>query len=314
MLNRNENLRVTLWGMGINTALGVAKCIAGWFFQSKALIADGLHSILDLSSDLAVLYGLTMARKPRDANHPYGHHKFSSLAGLFIATLLVLFCILIIASAFWSLRLGRAFVPGWPAFWVALGSLLAKEFLFHWTRRVARRQKSRLLLANAWHHRTDSLSSLAVVLVILGIQGLGPEWAILDSITGLILGVFLLLEGGKLLVKSCNDLLDTAPEAAIINDLREHILPTPGARAYHNFRARRVGDLIEVDLHLQVDPELSVEEGHTIAGKVRENILRRHPEVMSVLVHVEPATTPHLKEQGVFDFEPDGERPETGGN
>ncbi len=314
MLNRNENLKVTLWGMGINTALGIVKCAAGWFFQSKALIADGLHSILDLSSDVAVLYGLRMARKPEDSNHPYGHHKFSSLAGLFISGLLVLFCLVIIASAFWSLRLGRTSIPGWPAFWIALASLLTKELLFQWTRRVALRQNSRLLLANAWHHRADSLSSLAVVLVILGIQWLGPGWGILDSITGLVLGVLLLLEGGKLMGQSCNDLLDTAPEMAIVNDLREHILPTPGAMAYHNFRARRVGDLIEVDLHLQVDPGLTVESGHAIAVEVRENILRRHPEVISVLVHVEPATRSHLKEQGVFDFENQPGKPNSEGN
>jgi cation diffusion facilitator family transporter len=300
---RNENLSVTLWGLVLNVLLGLMKCIAGILFHSRALIADGLHSFLDLSTDCAVLYGLKMASKPKDADHPYGHHKFASLANLFIALILSFFCLLLIFSGILSLQSPVSQIPGWPAFWVALISLLVKEVLFFWTLKVARKHHSRLLLVNAWHHRLDSISSLVVVLVIPAVHLLGEDWVSLDSIASIVLGSFLLVEGLKLLIRACKDLLDTAPESAIINDLREHILPTPGAMAYHNFRARRVGDMIEVDLHLQVDPGLAVEKGHDIAKQVRNNILRRHPEVVDVLIHIEPATDPHLKAQGVFEFE-----------
>lgn len=309
MGTHRDNLNVTYWGLGINLVLGFVKCLTGFLFHSRALIVDGLHSLLDLSTDLAVVFGLKMAEKPQDSNHPYGHHKFASMVNLFIALFLAGFCVALILSGIASLQAGERTVPGWPAFVVALACLFIKEGLFHWTRAVARRGQSRLLLVNAWHHRSDSLSSLVVVLALLGAITLGPEWWILDVLAGIVLGVFLLVASGRLLFRACNDLLDTAPEQAIINDLREHILPTPGAVGYHDFRARRVGDRIEVDLHLQVEPSVSVEEGHRIGDAVRENILRRHPEVINVLVHIEPATLRHLKAQGVFDF---GKEPEDG--
>ena len=314
MGDRNENLNVTLWGLGINLALGLVKCSAGILAHSRALIADGLHSLLDLTTDLAVVYGLRMSAKPQDSNHPYGHHKFASLANLFVAVALVAFCILLIIHSIVALKEPPDRTPGLAALVVAFLSLLIKEGLFYWTRQVARKQDSRLLLVNAWHHRTDSISSLIVILNILGVQLLGPQWILLDFLAGIVLGTFLFVEGFKLCIKACKDLLDTAPEEAIINDLREHILPTPGALAYHDFRARRVGDKIEVDLHLQVEPRLPVQEGHEIAQKVRENILRRHPEVLSVLVHVEPATDSHLKAQGVFDFDESAKQNPDNGN
>jgi len=306
MENLNDNLKVTYWGLAVNLLLGFTKCLTGGFFHSRALIMDGLHSLLDLSTDLAVILGLKMSSKPEDANHPYGHHKFASLANLFISLMLIGFCVTIIVSGILSLREGIGHTPGWPAFYVAVFSLLIKEGLFYWTRAVAKKKHSRLLLANAWHHRSDSLSSLVVILAILGARILGPGWWLLDFAASIILGGFLLFAGMRLMIRACNDLLDTAPERMIINDLREHILPTPGAVGYHNFRARWVGDRIEVDLHLQVDPSLPIEDGHEIAREVRDNILRRHPEVVSVLVHIEPATDPHIKEQGVFDFHKDG--------
>lgn len=302
MVNRNENLRVTYWSMGINLALGLLKCLFGLFGNSRALVVDGLHSLLDLSTDLAVVFGLKMAAKPEDANHPYGHHKFANLANLLIAIALLVFCLGILHDAVMTFYRGDALAPSAWALGAACLSLAVKEGLFWWTRFIARKNQSRLLLANAWHHRTDSFSSLAVALAILGALVMGEGWAFIDSLAGVVLGLYLMFEAVKLLRASCMDLLDTAPEVAIINDLREHVLPTPGARAYHNFRARRVGDMIEVDLHLQVDPELSVERGHRIAREVRENILRRHPEVVDVLIHVEPATPEHLKRQGVFAF------------
>lgn len=302
MVDRNENLKVTLWSLAINLLMGVLKISAGWIGYSRALVVDGLHSLLDLSTDLAVIFGLRMAAKPGDANHPYGHHKFSNLSNLLIAIALLAFCVQVITQSVWTLYSGDAVTPRWLTFWVALSSLIVKESLFWWTRAVARRNHSRLLLVNAWHHRADSMSSLGVALAIFITLMLGEGWAFVDSLVGVALGSYLCFEAVRLLRNSCIDLLDTAPETAIINDLREHILPTPGARAYHDFRCRRVGDMIEVDLHLQVDPELSIERGHEISEEVRQNILRRHPEVVDVLVHLEPATPEHLKKQGVFEF------------
>ncbi len=302
MPDRNEKLSVTFWSLVLNLVLGLIKCVVGNLAHSRALIVDGLHSLLDLSTDLAVIYGLKMSAKPQDAEHPYGHHKFASLANLFIAVSLVVSCLFLIRNGIVDFRNESTRLPEVAALVTAIVSLGIKEILFFWTRHVAKKEQSRLLLTNAWHHRTDSLSSLGVALAILATILFGEDWAFLDSLAAVALGIFLLWEGAKLLRKACNDLLDTAPEHMIINDIREHILPTPGAIAYHEFRARRVGDMIEVDLHLQVEPTLSVEAGHMIAKAVRKNILQRHPEVLDVLIHLEPATDPHLKSQGVFDF------------
>jgi len=164
---------------------------------------------------------------------------------------------------------------------------------------VARRLKSELIMANAWHHRMDSLSSLGVAIALLGIWLGGPQWAFLDGAVTLMLGGYLTFEACKIFFSACADLLDAAPKRAIIEDLREHVLPTPGAVAYHDFRVRRIGDLYEIDLHLQVDPAISVEAGHAIARAVKERMRDQHPEVSKVLIHVEPANAEHLMQRGL---------------
>ncbi|MDP0496731.1 MAG: cation diffusion facilitator family transporter [Verrucomicrobiota bacterium JB024] len=307
MEKKQEGLSVTWLSVWMNIALGALKCAIGLAAHSAALLADGLHSLVDLSTDVVALFGLKMAAKPRDDNHPYGHHRFASLSSLFIGLALLGFCVGLIISSLHQLVDGDSADPAWPALAAAAVSLVAKEWLFLRTRRIAHKEKSRLLLANALHHRTDSLSSALVLVALLAILLVGPQLAFLDKLVGIILGGWLGLEAMKIIVHTCNDLLDTAPDRAVINDIREHILPVPGAVAYHQFRVRRVGDMLDVDLHLQVDGELSVEAGHEIARKVRDNILSRHKEVLDVLIHVEPASEEHLREVGVSDQNGEGE-------
>jgi cation diffusion facilitator family transporter len=182
---------------------------------------------------------------------------------------------------------------------LALVSLVLKEALFWRTRSVARRLKSELVMANAWHHRMDSVSSLGVVVALFAIWIGGAQWAFLDDAVTLMLGGYLTFEAFKIFFQACSDLLDAAPEREIIEDLREHILPTPGAVAYHDFRVRRIGDFYEIDLHLQVDPAISVEEGHSIARSVKERMRAQHPEVSTVLIHVEPANQEHIRNRGL---------------
>lgn len=295
--------RVTFVGLGVNLLLGIGKSVGGLLFGSSALVADGLHSLADLASDLAVLFGSAVAELPEDENHPYGHHKMASFSQLFIGALLLGFSAWLVVAAFSSLRAGSDAVPGPAAAGVALVSLLAKEGLFQWTRSVARRIRSDLLMANAWHHRSDGFSSLAVCVALVAIAVGGPAWAFLDPLLSVVLGAWLVREGYRVSRRAVDDLLDAAPGREIIEDLREHVLPIEGARAYHDFRARRIGDFYEVDLHLQVDPGLTVEEGHAIAGEVKREILRTHPEVIRALVHLEPATGKHLRERGISDAE-----------
>lgn len=291
--------RITWIGLLLNLLLGCLKVAGGWFLQSKALIADGAHSLLDLLTDIAVLVGLSMASKPEDDNHLYGHHKFASLAKLIVGGMLLVFSVGLVFSALWDFRTGLSAPKAGFAMILTLISLLVKELLFWWTRSVARRLKSDLLMANAWHHRMDSLSSLGVAVALAGVWLGGPSWAFLDDAVTLVLGGYLIFEAAKIFLRACADLLDAAPDRAIIEDLREHILPTPGVFAYHDFRVRRVGDLYEVDLHLQVDPEISVEVGHSIAREVKTTMCEKHPEISKVLVHVEPALREHIMNRGI---------------
>lgn len=301
MSEKSRGVAVTWLSLWLNIVLGVAKCGIGLWVNSQALMADGLHSLVDLSTDVAALLGLKMAAKPRDENHPYGHHKFASLSTLFIAVVLVLFCLGLIYASVDGLIEDAPVSPEWPALAAAVVSLVVKEWLFWKTRAVAKEEKSRLIMANAWHHRTDSVSSLVVFAALLAVTLGGQSWSFLDKAVGLILGVWMGAEGIKMLLAACNDLLDAAPNRRIINDLREHVLPVEGVLAYHQFRVRRVGDRLEADVHIQVESTLTVEKGHEIAGHVRDHILQKHPEVVDVLVHVEPAEGRHLRQEGVSD-------------
>ena len=213
--------------------------------------------------------------------------------------MLLLFSVGLVVSALFDFRSGLSAPRAGAAVVFALISLVFKEALFWWTRGVAKRLKSDLLMANAWHHRMDSLSSVGVAVALIGVWLGGKSWVFLDDAVTLILGGYLIFEATKIFLRACSDLLDAAPERAIIEDLREHILPTPGALAYHDFRVRRVGDLYELDLHLQVDPEITVEAGHAIARAVKRSMCEKHPEVSKVLVHVEPANKKHIMNRGL---------------
>jgi len=296
-----EGIRITWIGLVLNLLLGVAKCVAGIVFGSKALIADGAHSLLDLLTDVAVLFGLYIANKPEDANHHYGHHKFVSFAKFSVGGFLLVFSISLVISSLRDYRTGIVELEVGAATMIALIGLVLKEGLYWWTRVVAKRLRSDLIMANALHHRMDSLSSLAVCLALFGIWIGGPNWSFLDNAVTLVLGSYLSFESYKVLRRAVDDLLDAAPAREIIEDFREHILPVSGAQAYHNLRVRRIGDVFEIDLHLQVDPGLTVERGHAIAREVKQALMKKHPEISTVLIHIEPATERHIMDRGISD-------------
>jgi cation diffusion facilitator family transporter len=268
----------------------------------RLVIGDPLHSLTDLGSDAAILLGIRFASEPPDESHPYGHHKIASVVSMFIAALILLFCSALIVDSVRALVTDQAVVPHWPALVVAIGSVIVKEWLFHRTRRVARDSHSSMVLANAWHHRTDSVTSIVAAIGIAAAIWLGEAWAFLDAAIGILLGGYLAIEGAKLFLNAIKDLMDTAPQEHVIDDLREHILPIPGVLGYHDFRARRVGDMIEVDLHLLVPPEMTVKDGHDVASKVKHEILNRHPEVINVLIHIEPGLPEHQHERGIAEL------------
>jgi len=295
--------RITWISVILNTVLAAGKAVTGLVAQSTALLADALHSMTDIVTDVLVLVGLRVGRKGEDDSHPYGHYRFNTIAEFCVGLLLTLFAAGIFVDALAKIIQGDSQTPATFALWVAVFGLIAKEVLFWFTRMVAKKTRSRLLMANAWHHRTDSLSSLLVV-IALGAAWLGgPEWAVADKIAGMGLASFLFVQGLRVILQSGNDLLDGNPGHEILDDLREHVLPIEGVVAYHKFRARRVGDFMEVDLHIQVEARLSIVEAHIIGRKVREQIILAHPEVVDVLVHIEPANRETLVSKGVSGFD-----------
>lgn len=300
MTSHQTAIRITWIGLLVNLLLGCAKVLGGLFLHSKALLADGAHSLLDLLTDIVVLVGLSLANKPEDASHHYGHHKFASFAKFLVGGILLIFSIGLVLAALFDVRTGLSQPKAGAAVVLSLISLVFKEALFWWTRNVARRLKSELVMANAWHHRMDSLSSLGVAIALFAVWVGGPQWAFLDDAVTLMLGGYLSFEATKIFYRACADLVDAAPQKEIVEDLREHILPTPGAIAYHDFRVRRIGDFYEIDLHLQVDPQISVEAGHEVARSVKERMRENHPEVSKVLIHVEPANREHIMKRGLF--------------
>jgi cation diffusion facilitator family transporter len=221
---------------------------------------------------------------------------------MLISSLVLIFCLGLAWQSLSALVSGAEVAqPGLAAAWVAGGALLIKEGFYQYARRQAERLGSRLLMANATDHRADAVASL-LALVAVVIANLHPEWKALDKVVGLVLAGWLGAEGIKLFKGACEDLLDTAPAAHVLHDLSEHILAAPGAKGFHAFRARRLGDRFEVDFHLQVAETATVAEGHAIAGRIKADILKSHPEVVSVLVHVEPDAPEHRKQDGHHGF------------
>jgi cation diffusion facilitator family transporter len=294
---------VTTWlSLGVNLVLAIAKFTVGIFASSQALVADGIHSLVDIASDITAIIGLRFAHLPKDDDHPYGHHRFSTLATMLISSLVLLFCLGLAWQSVSALADGTTTAtPDIAAAWVAGVALLVKEGFYRYARRQAERLGSRLLMANAMDHRADAIASL-LALVAVVIANLSPEWSVLDKVVGLVLAGWLGAEGIKLFKGSCEDLLDTAPAAHVLRDLSEHILAAPGAFGFHAFRARRLGDRFEIDFHLQVAESATVAEGHAIAGRIKADILKSHPEVVSVLVHVEPNAPEHRKQDGHHGF------------
>ena len=291
-------LRTTWVSLGVNVVLACAKFIVGLVAQSTALVADGIHSLVDLVSDIAALVGLKFADLPKDEDHPYGHHRINTFATLLISCLVLGFCLGLAWHSLSALVSGVATpVPGVAAAWVAGVALVIKEVFYRVAQREAERLGSRLLMANAADHRADAIASLLALIAVVTAR-INPAWAVLDQVVGLVLAGWLGAVGLRLLKEAVDDLLDKSPAETVLRDLTEHILAVPGVRGFHAFRARRLGDRLEVDFHLQVDAASSVGEGHAIAGQVKAEIFATHPEVLSVLVHVEPDEGGHRITRG----------------
>ncbi len=276
--------RSTWASVAVNLALAAAQGVAGLLTHSQGLVADSIHSLSDLASDFVVLLALRHSRKAADEDHHYGHQRYENAASLVLGLLLFV----VGAGMVWSaaVKIGQpqaaAIAPA--ALWVALGSLLAKELLFRYMLAVAQRVRSNLLVANAWHARSDAASSLVVA---IGIGGHLLGLPLLDPIAAAIVGFMVAKTGWAFLWEALHDLTDRAATIEETERIRREILDTPGVLGVHDLRTRRTGDLLLVDAHLEVDGSLSVEQGHRIAVDARRRVMARHP-VLNMMTHVDP--------------------------
>ncbi len=288
---------VTVLSLVANASLSAAKIAAGVLFFSQTILADGLHSLSDLVTDVAVLAGLRASGKPADGDHHYGHGRVSTLVALFVGGFLLLAAGYIAYGAIDAIHAhldGHADQPVRPLvpLLAAIVSIPAKEALFRITRAVGRRTQDRSLVANAWHHRSDAFSSVAAAAGLAGILVGGAGWWFLDPLTAIVLSTFIVVMAIRIMAGSAEELIDRAPEAATMAAIEDAVAGTRGVRTHHAVRARQVGGKVEMDVHVQVDGELSVREGHDIAKAVRKRIVEADPSVVQVIVHVEPAEAP----------------------
>jgi cation diffusion facilitator family transporter len=280
-----QSHRVTVVGAAINLVLSVIKVWFGWIGQSHALIADGIHSLSDLLSDAMVLLAAKHGSAEADEEHPYGHGRIETLATVVLGGLLILVAVGIGWDAIRRLFDETLLLsPGALALAVAVVSVLAKEALYHYTLAVARRIRSKLLQANAWHHRSDAVSS---VVVVVGVIGTMAGLSYLDAIASVIVAVMIARIGWELSWHAVQELIDTALDADKVEQIRGVIAGVSGVRALHMLRTRRMGADALVDVHIQVDPRVSVSEGHQISETVRTRLIEEVEEVTDVTVHID---------------------------
>ncbi|HKB58883.1 MAG TPA: cation diffusion facilitator family transporter [Gallionellaceae bacterium] len=269
----------------INLMLTLLQVIAGYFGRSQSLMADGLHSLSDLLADVMVLFANRHGNRGADARHPYGHARIETAATLILGAVLTALGISLLVAAAMRLQHPASVQPVHPVtFWVALVALAAKEGMFRYMLAVAMRVRSQMLIANAWHARSDAASSLVV---LLGIGGNLLGFTFLDLVAAAVVGMIIAHMGGKFALQALAELIDTGLEAEEVAAIRQTLLSTPGVRGMHELRTRKMADNALVDAHIMVDPHISVSEGHYIAETARQSVLRNH-EVMDVMVHIDP--------------------------
>lgn len=295
-LNSKERLKqankTTIIGALLNILLSSLKLTAGILGRSQAMIADSIHSLSDLGSDIAVIIGMILASRPKDSTHNYGHGKFETLATVIIAVILLTVGAGIgvggIKSIVTILQGEKLASPGLLALWAAIVSVGVKEGLFRYTIIKGKKMNSPAVIANAYHHRSDAFSSLGTAIGIGGAILLGSNWVILDPIAGVVVSILIIKEAISIGVKSINELLD----ASLPEDIQDKILlaasSVQGVYKPHNLKTRRIGNISSVDLHIYVDPWITIVDAHTIAHRVESEIKTRVDNNFIFSIHTEP--------------------------
>ena len=278
--------RSTWVSVVVNVVMASTQIVVGVLAKSQGLIADGIHSLSDLVSDFVVLFANHHSQKDADTDHPYGHQRFETAASLAVGALLLAVGVGMVWSALHKLQAPDTIATVHvSALWVAGAALLAKELLFRYMLRVAKQVKSGMLVANAWHARSDAASSLVVG---LGLIGNLAGYPLLDPIAALIVGFMVGKMGWGFGWDALHDLMDRAVDEQEVQAIRTTLQSTAGVAGVHDIRTRKMGDMVVVDVHIEVDATLTVEAGHNIAVQARQAVMQRH-RVLNVMTHVDPA-------------------------
>lgn len=288
MENKEKEIKnVTVVGIIVNLFLSITKLVIGYLGNSQALIADGVHSFSDLATDLSIIFGVKYWLAPADEEHQYGHRKIELLVTIFIAIALAFVGISIFAKAILALKQNNIQSPSLVAFVGAMLSIISKEWLYRYTVKKANMLKSPAVKANAWHHRSDAISSLPVAIVII-IAAIFPKLIWLDAIGAIVVSVFIIYPAYTIFKKSILSILDESVDSETLSKIEQIALQTKDVKEVHDIRTRKAGETFFVDMHILVDGSISVQEGHDISEEVKLNLMKSNEDILDVLVHLEP--------------------------
>lgn len=285
-------LRVTTWGAVGNLILSAMKLVAGIAGQSSAMMADAIHSMSDMVSDAVVLVMVKVSSKGVDKNHDYGHGKFETLATAIIAILLLVVGIKMMTDGIGTIQSiidgERVATPSRLALGAALLSILTKEILYQWTARVGKKVNSPAMITNAWHHRTDALSSIGSALGIGGAILLGGHWVILDPLVGCLISIFIIVIAIRMAMPALHELTEGSLPEEIENDVTKIIESVDGVENVHALKSRRNGPKIILSAHIVVDPTITVAEAHYITVKAENAVKAKYGNETLIMIHIEP--------------------------
>ncbi len=291
---RSRQIRRVTWvGLFVNLGLALFKGIAGYLGASQAVLADGVHSLSDCVTDIAVLIGSHYWSRPPDAEHPYGHGRFETFVTILIGLALLGAALGIGWEALNTIKSPTQKVPGWIAVLAAAVSVLANELLYRWSARWGREVKSTAVLANAWHHRLDAISSIPAFLAVAGAI-LIPSWTMLDKLGALLVALLITQAAVRIIWPGLKELMDWGAPKEICDRIRDIAMAHPQIIDAHKIRTRYQSGSIFADMHIVVDGNMTVNDGHAIAEHVRKGVIQQVPEVVDVIVHVDPHQASHV--------------------
>lgn len=294
-MREKKIFRVTILGSIVNVLLLVAKFVAGIVGNSAAMIADAVHSLSDFLTDIVVLVFVKISSKPEDGDHDYGHGKYETLATTIIGLALLYVGIMIGKNAIVNIidfiRGEELQQPGIIALVAALVSIIAKEWVFRKTRKVSREVDSQALEANAWHHRSDALSSIGTAVGIGGATFLGKQWAVLDPVAALIVSAFIIVTGIKLAWQSVEELLEKSLSEEVEEKIKTITLVQEGISDVHHLRTRKMGNRIAIEMHVRMDGKTPLVEAHEAASAIEKNLREEFGQNTHIMIHLEPRKT-----------------------